>query len=309
MSGIVEYAPADMTVTVEAGVTLADIEQLTAADGLRLALDPPTHSGRATIGGVLASNDSGPLRMVHGGPRDLVVGMTIVMGDGTVVRSGGRVVKNVAGYGVHRLLVGSWGELGMIASATLKLQPRPEALGMAVVETASSEEAEALTSRAMGGELRPTMVEWVRPGERWGASGLAVVLGFEECREAVAWQLEELKRVEPRARILDGSEAAQSYDWIREWGSTAAYQLAMPGSSVWRAFRDIGADVQLLAHAGSGCVLANGDDSGVLARLRAIANECGGCVVRPRTDGEAGHPQLRARLRAALRMEAAAWRA
>ncbi len=303
LAQVIEYAPADMTITVEAGVTLAEIERITSADQLRLALDPPLYGGRATIGGVLASNDSGPLRMLHGGPRDLVVGMTIVMGDGIVVRSGGRVVKNVAGYGVHRLMVGSGGELGMIAAATLKLQPRPEAMRLIAIGMQDAAAAESLTARLMGGELRPAMIEWVWPGDRFGLSGLAVVLAFEDCREAVAWQLDELLGMDLKARVLDEGESVDGYAWIREWGASATVRAGMPSSAVWRVFRDADEKLALLSHAGSGCVLAKVNAPRESERVQSMVREWGGNVLVPREYSEMGHARLRSGLQSALRME------
>jgi glycolate oxidase FAD binding subunit len=303
MVRVVDYAPADMTITVEAGVALAEIERLTAADNLRLAIDPPLYEGRATIGGVLASNDGGPLRMMHGGPRDVVVGMTIILGDGTVVRSGGRVVKNVAGYGVHRLMVGSGGEYGMIAAVTLKLQPRPETMRLALIEHRGPAEAEDLTARVLGGALRPAMVEWVRPGAELGCAGLAVVLGFEDCREAVAWQLDEVQRAEPTARILGESESIRGYGWLRGWGAGASFRAAMRSSAIWQVFGAAEGCIPLLAHSGSGCVLAQTSGAADIEMLSSMVRDWGGNVIVPRDRGVAGHAGIRAGLRTALRAE------
>lgn len=301
MTRVIDYAPADMTITVEAGVTLAEIERLTKPDNLRLAMDPPLHAGFATIGGILAANDSGPLRMTHGGPRDMVVGMTIVLGDGSVVRSGGRVVKNVAGYGIHRLMVGSAGELGMIAAATLKLQPRPESLRLGVVGVRNGREAESITARAMAGHLRPAMIEWVRPAGELGIAELAVVLGFEDCRESVEWQLQELGATEPGARMLDEDASAGCYSWLREWATDASVRAAMLSSTIANAFSDADNQIAMLAHAGSGCVLARGHDHLGLQRLTKLVRNAGGQVLVPRQESET-HSILRARLKAALRM-------
>src|SRR5207248_1058561 len=125
LSRIVEYEAADQVVSVEAGITLAALQKALAAQGQQLALDPP-FAARATMGGIVATASSGPRRMRYGGVRDLILGVTIVRADGTVARGGGKVVKNVAGFDLPKLMCGSFGTLGLIASATLRLHPLPE---------------------------------------------------------------------------------------------------------------------------------------------------------------------------------------
>ncbi|MBC5811358.1 MAG: FAD-binding oxidoreductase [Candidatus Eremiobacteraeota bacterium] len=125
MTRVVEYAPADMVVTVEAGITLDALQTVLAQEGQRLALDAP-RSGFATIGGLLATNAFGPRRARYGTLRDLIVGISLVRADGTLVRGGGKVVKNVAGFDVPKVMVGSLGTLGLIGTATFRLHPKPE---------------------------------------------------------------------------------------------------------------------------------------------------------------------------------------
>ena len=122
---VVEYAPSDMVVSVEVGMTLAALQTTLAPQRQRLALDPALPE-RATIGGLLATNAFGPLRTRYGTLRDLIVGITIVRADGTLARGGGKVVKNVAGFDLPKLMVGSLGSLGLIVRATFRLHPMPE---------------------------------------------------------------------------------------------------------------------------------------------------------------------------------------
>ena len=119
----IEHRHGDLTVTVDAGVTLADLNRRLGQHRQWLPLD--TAFGDATIGGVIASNDAGPLRHRYGTPRDLLIGMTLALTDGTVVKSGGHVVKNVAGYDLAKLVSGSFGTLAVIVDATFKLLPIP----------------------------------------------------------------------------------------------------------------------------------------------------------------------------------------
>lgn len=122
MDRVRAHAAADLTATVEAGARLSDVNHALRAQGQRLPLDPP-HGSEATIGGILATNDTGPLRHRYGTPRDLVLGMTVATSHGELACSGGRVVKNVAGYDIARLMAGSHGSLAVILDATFKLVP------------------------------------------------------------------------------------------------------------------------------------------------------------------------------------------
>ncbi|HEV7844899.1 MAG TPA: FAD-binding oxidoreductase [Thermoleophilaceae bacterium] len=121
LTEIVEHNAGDLTAVLEAGVPLAEAQALFAKVDQRLALDPPDHG--ATVGGVVASGDTGPLRGRYGGPRDLVVGMRVALSDGTLAKSGGKVIKNVAGYDVAKLFAGSFGTLGAIVEVSVRLHP------------------------------------------------------------------------------------------------------------------------------------------------------------------------------------------
>jgi glycolate oxidase FAD binding subunit len=120
---IVEHNAGDLTAVLEAGVPLADAQKAFAEAGQMLGLDPPGQS--ATIGGILATGDSGPLRHRYGGPRDLLLGMTVALSDGVVATSGGKVIKNVAGYDLAKLFTGSFGTLGLITQVAVRLHPLP----------------------------------------------------------------------------------------------------------------------------------------------------------------------------------------
>lgn len=135
---VVRHDPADLTATVQAGAPLAELQAELGRSGQWLALDPPLHdhTGRpATVGGVIAAADHGPRRLAHGAPRDQVIGATFVLADGTVARTGGNVIKNVAGYDLAKLLCGSLGTLALIVDVTVRLQPLPEASATVGVHT------------------------------------------------------------------------------------------------------------------------------------------------------------------------------
>jgi glycolate oxidase FAD binding subunit len=123
-----EHEPGDFTVVVGAGERLGEVQARLAEAGQMLALDPP---GDGTIGGLVATADSGPLRHRYGAPRDLVIGVQLALSDGTLARGGGRVIKNVAGYDLPKLAAGSYGTLGVITEVSLRLHPRPEGFATA----------------------------------------------------------------------------------------------------------------------------------------------------------------------------------
>src|SRR5438874_10646155 len=125
LAGVIDHVPADLTVTLGAGTRMADVAAALARAGQFLPLDPP-HADAATIGGIIAANSNGFWRARYGGVRDLLIGTRTALTDGTIARAGGRVVKNVAGYDLDKLLVGSLGTLGVIVEATLKVLPLPE---------------------------------------------------------------------------------------------------------------------------------------------------------------------------------------
>ena len=132
LDGVVEHSPGDLTTTVQAGLSVARLQDSLKEHGQFLAIDPPIPD-RATLGGVLAVGASGPLKWQYGSPRDVVIGMKIVAAEGTVTKSGGQVVKNVSGYDMARLHVGGLGTLGIIAEVSVKLTPLPRHTRVRVV--------------------------------------------------------------------------------------------------------------------------------------------------------------------------------
>ncbi len=127
MNTLREHPWQDMTCTVEAGCTWADMQESLAQHGQMVALDP-LWPERATVGGIVSTNDSGALRLKYGGLRDLIIGMTVVLADGTIAKTGGKVVKNVAGYDMHKLMTGSFGTLGVITEVNFRLHPAETAV-------------------------------------------------------------------------------------------------------------------------------------------------------------------------------------
>ena len=197
LNRILEHEPGDLTVTVEAGVTVAELQTALGRARQWLSLDPPD-ADRATVGGVVAANASGPRRHLYGTPRDLVIGVMVVAADGALVRGGGKVVKNVAGYDLPKLFVGSYGTLGVLVELTLKLRPLPDEERLVAVTFDALKDA-ALAARAIGpSDLIPTAIELL-DGDAGRAAGLvgpvSLVVGFDGLPEQVEWQTAELARL------------------------------------------------------------------------------------------------------------------
>jgi glycolate oxidase FAD binding subunit len=158
LNRVLEHANQDMTVTVEAGVTIGELQRRLAQKGQRLALDP-LWPEQATVGGVIATNDSGSLRIRFGGVRDLIIGVTIVLPNGTVAMSGGKVVKNVAGYDLQKLMTGAFGTLGVISKAVFRLHPLPEQRRTLTFSFRSTEDANKFMLAIADSTLVPTGVQ------------------------------------------------------------------------------------------------------------------------------------------------------
>lgn len=178
---IVEYEPADVTISVEVGLSMVELEETTLAHGQWLPLDPPGVR-RGSLGGLVATGVGGPLRHSYGTPRDHLLGLTLVTGDGRVLRLGGRVVKNVAGFDLTRLCIGSWGTLGVVTTASVRLFPTPERDVSLLLEGGGAGEVLEAGRVLAGSSLIPGSLELLEGvkevvGERAGPTLLVRLLG------------------------------------------------------------------------------------------------------------------------------------
>jgi glycolate oxidase FAD binding subunit len=222
-AGIVEYEPGDLTLTARAGTTLDEIARATSANGQWLTLDPLGDSSRATLGATIATGSYGPLAHHFGTPRDLTLGVEFVSGTGNVVRGGGRVVKNVAGFDLTRLVTGSWGTLGVLTEATVRLRALPATEVSLLIEIGSATaELERARGALRGLPFVPLAAQLLDPAGRRavGAAGardaLLVRLGGNE--ESVRSQREQLRGMGDardieaetwqRARVAEPARAA-----------------------------------------------------------------------------------------------------
>ena len=159
LAAVVAHRHGDLTATVQAGAPLAAVNQQLAQHRQWIPLDPP-FAERATIGGIVASNDSGPRRHRYGAPRDLIIGVEFARADGRLAKGGGIVVKNVAGYDLPRLMTGSFGSLSVIVTATFKLYPLTSASKTLLVDLKDPRDLGALTAAVLGSHLTPTALEF-----------------------------------------------------------------------------------------------------------------------------------------------------
>jgi len=285
LSGVIDHAAGDLIVEVHAGTPLAEVQRTVAGAGQRLLIDDPV--GGSTVGGALATNLSGPGRVAGGTARDLLIGVTLVRADGVVAKAGGRVVKNVAGYDLGKLVIGSFGTLGVVTRAVFRLHPLPPARRVVRVPVRSAEDADRLTQAVVHAQVVPAAVELDWPAE--GPGELAVLLeGTDRGVEA---------RAATTMGLLGGGAAADEEPpetWGRfPWAGGAERPLAVKATfalsglpAVLRAARASGPGVALRGSTGAGVLygtLPAGTPVEVAAaaveRLRAACTAAGGALV------------------------------
>lgn len=295
---VVEYEPADLVVTAQAGTPLAALQRRLNEAGQFLALDPP-FGEQATLGGTLATNVSGPSRLLYGTARDLVLGMRVATPQGHVVKSGGRVVKNVVGYDLNKMHIGGLGTLGVMVEVTLKVHPLPRAEASVLASFPSLEAAHAAAGRLFRSVLYPRAVELLSGdvhgvgGEGWrvlfwGAGSPATV--ERQVRDAEAWCREAGAQTER----LDGDAHRAAWRAIQEFGRSLPEdgslvkltclptEVAALVAEVERAAGGAGARVRaVLAHAGNGVIYIalGGASADFMRSLPALAGQRGGSAV------------------------------
>ncbi len=215
LNRVLEHEPGDLTAIVEAGLRLSELQHHLAGHGQMLALDPP---GDPTIGACLAADLSGPRRHRYGAMRDLVLGVTIVLADGTIASSGGKVVKNVAGYDLGKLFSGSRGRLGLIARVALRLHARPAAEATVVAE---SGDPRALWQELLRSKLEPSAVDLLPAGR--------LALLFEGASAAVEAQVGAAPGEPADASVWEESATLQAKAAVRAPFAWQECLLARPG--------------------------------------------------------------------------------
>jgi glycolate oxidase FAD binding subunit len=313
LNRVIDYPAADMTITVEAGITLEALRATLAEQTQRLAIEAP-HPDRATLGGIFACNVTGPRRFGLGRPRDAIIGVGFVDGAGNLVKGGGRVVKNVAGYDLPKLLTGSLGTLGVICQLTLKVRPAPEATAIVWATYDRPEAVAEALDRLNTSATRPVALDLLnRPaaahlGDPLGLpeAPWVLVVGFEEAKEAVAWQLQAVRSELKGAAlgVVEGTEAPPLWSALTEFQAAGlgpvSFAATLRPSSVLRYVAAIDPGRWAIqAHAGNGIVLGHAlgdwnepEADAAIARLRDPAVADGGALTLPRCP-TAWKPRLR----------------
>ena len=320
LNSVIEYEPADLTVTVEAGIRLATLQTVLAQHRQYLALDPP-YADRCTLGGIVATNASGSLRLRHGAARNQVLGLRVVHANGTVVKSGGKVVKNVAGYDLNKLYIGAFGTLGIITEVTLKLSPIPADEVILVADFQNVQRAIDTGLSIIGSQILPMFVnlsinsDFVRTAtdNATDTKRSTLMVGFGGDPETVAWQLTECQEIMKQngalgVTITEGESRARLQETIREFPATdtdtesviAKLNLKRTGIAEFAAqIMDAtwARDIQVMALLGSGILylsipVTSDTDFEVLAntltQLRQSATEARGNLIL-----EAAPPELK----------------
>jgi glycolate oxidase FAD binding subunit len=274
LNRVVDYPARDMTVTVEAGVTMKTLADLLAKERQRLPIDVPL-AERATIGGVVATNWNGPRRFGEGSVRDYVIGINAVDGRGQPFKGGGRVVKNVAGYDFCKLLTGSLGTLGIITQLTMRLKPVPEQSMLLACAIADSAHAERLLAGLITSKSRPSAIELIA-GPAWqadpaladlhpSASQLFLVVALEGTGPEVEYMQRQLsaewRELGIEAPLIVG-EGAALWQRLVEFPAEGQSPLVLKASvvpsgttAVIDAARRLDPDSSVQSHAGNGIVI------------------------------------------------------
>ena len=293
MDGIIEHVPGDQIVRVQAGLKLQDLQESLAESDQMLGVDPPEEG--ATIGGIAAANSSGPRRLRYGTVRDLIIGIKVVLADGTVAKAGGKVVKNVAGYDLSKLFTGSLGTLGVIAEANFRLHPIRETARTVFLEVDDHEKIADVTQELTHSSFSQFVLDALEI--RWeGDRGVIAALfeGIEPAVEAQSSVATEVLRSHGETSVLgeeDGEEFWESFA-RRPWDAgDVGLKIGAPPSdltavlaSVLGAAERAGVEARLSGHAGTGVTFAglSGGEDGlveVVEEVREIRVRRSGSVV------------------------------
>jgi glycolate oxidase FAD binding subunit len=300
---VIDYPHADMTITVQAGITASALRSILAEKHQRVQIDIP-QADRATLGGVYATATCGPRRFGLGRPRDQIIGVSFVTSEGTEVKGGGRVVKNVAGYDFPKLLSGSMGTLGIISHMTLKVRPIPESSMLLWTPFPSLESCALALDSLNTSAARPVALDLLSPlaaksiGESLNlpTENWVVVIGLEDSATSVQWQIGRLKDElgGTNSNVLEGDAASIVWSALTEFQTIDAGPLSclanLPPSRVVPLVQEVDRTRwSIHAHAGSGIVRLHAlgewrleDVSDEVRRIRRQAVQDGGNLILTR---------------------------
>ncbi len=275
LNNVIEHDQGNLTVTLEAGVKLSELQSLIKDKKQFLPLDP-MFSSRCSIGGVIASNSNGPRRLRYGSVRDLLIGIKAVLPTGEGIKAGGKVVKNVAGYDMCKLFVGSFGTLGIITEATFKLYPLPEVEKTVLLSFENSAQAFEFISRLLESVVLPSSLEALNYSTikvlskkidiSFMENTCCLVIRLEGFEESVKRECDEIQKMGiGYARILEGPEQEGFWTELSDFpylvGSNFRFKVSAPTSITFDIFnkvdeysKNLGVSISLISHAGSGIV-------------------------------------------------------
>ncbi|KIN62551.1 Glycolate oxidase, subunit GlcE [Sulfitobacter noctilucicola] len=284
LSGITLYEPGALTMVAQAGTPVATVQKALAKENQRLAFEPMDYrgligsKGTPTIGGVFATNTSGPRRISVGAARDFLLGVRFVDGQGAIVKNGGRVMKNVTGYDLVKLMAGSYGTLGVLSEVSFKVLPRPETQASLVLHGLTDTDAVAAMSRAMGSPFEVS-------GAAHNPKSEQSVLRVEGFEDSVSYRIEQLKSLlknnAPEMSVLDSKASAAFWDTQRDVSAFHGVD-----GDIWRVSCKPSDAPALAAAAGGAAHLL--DWAGGLIWLRMPE----GCDLRGRLGAFDGHATL-----------------
>ncbi|GAB4138038.1 MAG: FAD-binding oxidoreductase [Planctomycetaceae bacterium] len=316
LTGVVDYPSRDMNITVETGIRMNELANILQEEGQQLPIDV-SQSNRATLGGVLATNTSGPRRFGHGTMRDYVIGIKAINARGKVFHGGGRVVKNVAGYDLCKLLVGSLGTLAVVTQVTLKVKPVTDVMTFLCVSVSDWQAADFVLNELQESETRPTILElFGQNATRMIAAESRIdlpnhqpllLLGIDGGEREVNWQIETLKSELENSRsssrlemeIITADSAVQLLTAITEFPASSddplTFRASVPPSRVVEFLQmAIEREIAVGAHAGNGIITGHFPDSvsnvsdaaAIIHPLRDFAEQQGGRLVVCNCDAE-----------------------
>ena len=294
LTGVITHNPGDMTVSVRAGTPLRALAEELAPHSQHVSLDAARIADGATVGGLLATADAGPAALVYGSLRDLVIGVTLVLADGTIAHSGGHVIKNVAGFDLAKLVHGSYGTLAVVAEVVLRLHPVPK--GTATVELPCAlADAPDHAARVLGGPFEPTALEWIGDSAVDGT----LLIRLDGTPTALATRLAHLRSTLPapetdgRHSRPDGGDAGADRS-TQVWERHAAAVRGRAGATVVRVgclpsalpgvLAALPGATSITAGLGTGVATVSVDPA-VVAEVHAAVHAAGGTsMVRSRPD-------------------------
>ena len=286
LNRMVEHAANDLVVIAEAGLTLSMLQSTLDQHQQYLPLDAPNPK-RSTLGGIIATDASGPMRLGHGTVRDLLIGVRAVMADGTLIKGGGKVMKNVAGYDLCKLFTGQLGTLGIVVEVTLRTKPNPEQMAVGKSRLSSAEQGEQAVAALINDFGLPAFLDITDEDHQ------VLVVGYQGNRDEVEFMAEHFRRTANAHGLLDtevlfDADAVELHRQLVDFPSrksTLSFKATMQSSNVTRSLQEmrdratsLGLKLSLLAHAGNGVVLGHLAGDNTEDTRRFVEETASACV-------------------------------